>query len=319
VGSLHASFSVVSASARQIARSRSTAVWRDLGALPRRRFAGGLRDFIPRSLAQTRNAITVGIVSISVSRRCAGLPDRFDNAAQTTDSHLVNAWGISYPPTGPCWVSSNQKGLAVLYNVNPTTNATTKLGLEVTIPGDGTVTGQAFNAANGTGAFNNDVFLFVNEDGTISGWRNGLGTTAEQLQVALDANIYKGATFITVGGHSYLLSANFRAGTIDVLKGDTAAPDLAGRFTDPNLSSGYAPFNIQVLNGRIYVSYALQDAAKHDDAPGAGHGFVNEFDTSGSLIRRIATQGMLNSPWGAGHRARIVRRVRRRSAGRELR
>jgi uncharacterized protein (TIGR03118 family) len=192
--------------------------------------------------------------------------------------------------------------VAVLYSVNPTTNLTTKLSVgsppsDVTIPGAGTVTGQAFNSA-GSPAFNGDAFLFVSEDGTISGWRGALGSTAETLQLASAANVYKGTTLVMVGGHAYLLSANFRAGTIDVLKGDAGAPDLAARFTDPNLPSGFAPFNVQVLSGKVYVAYALQDAAKHDDVPGAGHGFVSEFDTSGNFLRRIATQGTLDSPWG---------------------
>ena len=222
--------------------------------------------------------------------------DQSVNAAQLTDPHLKNAWGISHSSGSPFWVSSNGAGLAVLYNVDPTTNITSKLGLEVTIPGAGNVTGQAFNGT--AAAFNADVFLFVSEDGTISGWRAALGTAAETLQLASDANVYKGTTQVMVGGHAYLLSANFRAGTIDVLKGDAAAPELAGKFTDPNLPSGFAPFNVQVLGGKIYVAYAQQDAAKHDDVAGAGHGFVTEFDTNGNFLRRIATQSTLDSPWG---------------------
>jgi uncharacterized protein (TIGR03118 family) len=163
--------------------------------------------------------------------------------------------------------------------------------------GSGTPTGQVFNSA-GAAAFNADTFLFVSEDGTISGWRNALGTTAEILQSANTSNVYKGTTLDTTGGHSYLLSANFRAGTIDVLKGDTAAPDLAGKFLDPNTPAGYAPFNIQTLGNSIYVTYALQDAAKHDDVAGAGHGFVSAFDLQGSLLGRIGSMGTLNSPWG---------------------
>jgi len=155
-----------------------------------------------------------------------------------------------------------------------------------------------FNSSNASGAFGGDLFLFVSEDGTISGWRAALGTTAETLQLASDANVYKGTTLLTVGSNTYLLSANFRAGTIDVLKGNAGAPDLAGKFTDPTLPSGYAPFNVQLLGGKVYVGYALQDAAKHDDAPGAGRGFVSAFDTNGSSLGRIASQGMLNSPWG---------------------
>src|SRR5205823_5183423 len=105
------------------------------------------------------------------------------------------------------------------------------------------VTGQVFNGGTG---FNSDRFLFVSEDGTISGWRNSPpdNTKAERLQLADPANIYKGVALDTAGGHSYLLSANFGTGNIDVLKGDAGAPDLPGKFVDPNLPSGYAPFNI---------------------------------------------------------------------------
>jgi uncharacterized protein (TIGR03118 family) len=230
--------------------------------------------------------------------------DQTANPAKITDSTLQNAWGVSYPTTGPFWVSSNQLGLANLYSVSPTTNATTKLGLTVTIPAfgpagtTGTPTGQAFNPASPSGAFNGDAFLFVSEDGTISGWRGALGTTAEVLQTGSPDNVYKGTTLVMTGGHAYLLSANFKAGTIDVLKGDAGAPDLAGKFTDPNLPSGFAPFNIQVLGGIVYVTYAKQDATKHDDDPGAGRGFVTAFGTDGSFLGRIGTQGTLNSPWG---------------------
>jgi len=234
--------------------------------------------------------------------------DQSVKSAQITDPFLKNAWGISRSTLSPFWVSDNATGVATLYTVNPTTNATTKVTLGsppdpsggVVIPpsGAGTPTGQVFNTASGTGAFNNNLFLFVSEDGTISGWRNALGTTAEVLQLATGANVYKGTTLETTGGHSYLLSANFRAGTIDVLKGDTAAPDLAGKFVDPGLPSGYAPFNIQVLGGIVYVTYALQDSAKHDDDPGAGHGFVSAFDAQGNFLGRIASMGTLDSPWG---------------------
>jgi uncharacterized protein (TIGR03118 family) len=222
------------------------------------------------------------------------------NPAPITDPNLVNAWGISFSPTSPFWVSDNGTGHATLYNVNPTTNATSVVGLVVTIPpaGTGTPTGQVFNTNAGAGAFNGDLFLFVSEDGTISGWRGALGTSAETLQIGSPANVYKGTTAATITGHSYLYAANFRAGTIDVLKGDAAAPSLAATFTDPGLPSGYAPFNIQNLGGKLYVTYALQDASKHDDAPGAGHGIVSVFDTQGNFLGRVGTGGTLDSPWG---------------------
>ena len=216
------------------------------------------------------------------------------NPAPIKDPDLKNAWGISFSPTSPFWVSDNGSGVTTLYRVNPTTSATTKIGLTVSIPGDGSVTGQVYNGV--AAAFNGDAFLFVSEDGTISGWRGALGTTAETLVPGSAANVYKGTTTATVGGNTYLYATNFLAGTIDVVKGTAGAPDLAGHFTDPNLPAGYAPFNIRNLDGKLYVTYALQGGK--DDVAGPGHGFVDVFDTEGNLLSRVATQGTLNSPWG---------------------
>ena len=224
--------------------------------------------------------------------------DQAAHPAQITDASLKNAWGISYPATGPFWVSDNGTGVSTLYQVNPSTNVTTKVALTVSIPGDGSVTGQVNNPGSGAGQFNGDNFLFANEDGTVSGWRGALGTTAETLASGLPTNVYKGLATAIVSGNSYLYAANFRTGSIDVLKGLPAAPDLAGNFTDPGLPSGYAPFNVQVLGGKVYVTYALQDASQHDEQSGAGRGFVSVFDTQGNFLGRVASQGTLDAPWG---------------------
>jgi uncharacterized protein (TIGR03118 family) len=217
------------------------------------------------------------------------------NPAQVTDPNLVNAWGVSFGPTSPFWVSANGSGLATLYNVNPLTNATTIQGMVITFQGAGNVTGQVFN---GTSAFNGDRFLFVSEDGTVSGWRSALGTQAERFQVASPDNNYKGTTLVTIGANTYLLSANFHSGNIDILKGTPGAPDLTGKFTDPNLPAGYAPFNIQLLEDKVYVTYAKQGSGG-DEQAGAGLGIVDEFDTQGTLIRRVGSNGgTLNAPWG---------------------
>ena len=220
------------------------------------------------------------------------------NAAQITDSGSVNSWGISSSPTSPFWVSANGSGVTNVYTVNPTTNVTSKNPIVVTIPGDGTVTGQLNNS--NTAAFNNDAFLFVSEDGTVSGWRGALGTmgTAETFVLASSANVYKGVAISTSGTNSYLYSANFRKDSIDVTAGAVTTPSLTGSFTDPSIPAGYAPFNIQNLGGKLFVTYALQDSAKHDDVAGPGHGFVSEFDTQGNFLGRIASNGTLNSPWG---------------------
>jgi hypothetical protein len=203
-------------------------------------------------------AAQVGFVQTNLASDLPGL-------AQFTDPDLVNAWGMAANATSPVWIGANGSGLSVLYG-----GAGVKQGLMVSIPGDGSVTGVSFS--NLAGSFNGNTFLFDNEDGTVSGWRAALGTTAETLVPGSDANVYKGLTDATIGGIEYAYLANFRSGAIDVLKGNAAAPPLTGNFTDPNLPAGYAPFDVQNLNGILYVTYAVQDAAKHDDMAGPGNG-----------------------------------------------
>lgn len=223
--------------------------------------------------------------------------DQTAQSAQMTDAGLKNAWGLAYSPTGPFWISSNGTGTVPLYSVNPSSQLTSKLGLTVSIPGNGSVTGQVFNSGGPT-SFNGDAFLFTSEDGTVSGWRGALGTTAEVLVSASPDNVYKGAAFGTIGSDHYLYAANFRAGTIDVLKGNVASPSVTGTFTDPNLPAGYAPFNVQNLNGVLFVCYAFRDGTTNDELAGAGLGFVNSFDLNGNLIGRVASGGSLDAPWG---------------------
>lgn len=222
--------------------------------------------------------------------------------AALQDPKLINVWGLSYSPTGPFWVSNNGSATSTLYSVNASTDAVAKVAITANIPGDGSVTGQVFNPtapALAGGSFNKDTFLFVSEDGTISGWRAGIaGNNAETFVAASADNVYKGAALAVVGAHTYLYAANFKQGTIDVLNENHVATTLAGSFTDPNLPTGYAPFNIQLLNGQLYVTYALQDSAKHDDVAGAGNGFVSEFNLDGTFVARVGSGGTLDSPWG---------------------
>ena len=223
--------------------------------------------------------------------------DQSANPAKLEDPSLKNAWGMSSSGGSPVWVSDNGTGVSTLYSIDATTNTPAKIGLTVTIPGDGSVTGQAFNTGAGAGAFNGNAFLFVSEDGTVSGWRGALGTTAEVLQTGSSSNSYKGSAVGAVNGNTYLYAANFKTGAVDVLKGTAAAPDLTGNFADPNLPKGFAPFNIQNLGGKLYVTYAEQDGGL-DEVDGLGLGFVDVFDLSGNLLMRIGSGGTLNAPWG---------------------
>ncbi len=174
------------------------------------------------ALARTRSFREPGDFSVTnlVSNNLA------DNPGQIQDPNLVNPWGISQAgPTGPFWVSDNGTGVSTLYSVSAANDTTTKLGLTVTIPGAGNVTGQDFNTAAASGAFHGDSFLFVSEDGTVSGCA-ALGTTAETLVAGSAANDYQGSTLVTNGANAYLLAANEKTGNIDVIKGRRRCAEL---------------------------------------------------------------------------------------------
>ena len=219
--------------------------------------------------------------------------------AKTTDPDLVNPWGVSYGPTSPFWISDNGTGVSTLYTGNGT-----KIPLTVPIapgPGISNPTGQVFNStsdfqiAPGKSA----VFIFDGEDGRISGW-NPTVSASSVITVDNSAGpnsaVYKGLAIGVDGGQNALYATNFRAGDVEVYNGSFSE---IGTFTDPTVAPGYAPFNIQALDGHLFVTFALQDAAKHDDMAGAGFGYVDEFNMDGSFDRRIASVGgPLNSPWG---------------------
>ena len=221
--------------------------------------------------------------------------------AQVQDTNLVNAWGISFGASSPFWISDNGSGLSTLYAVTNDSAGNPHVaiqGLKVAIPGEGVPTGQIFN---GTGAFNNDSFIFAGEDGTISGWRGALGSAAELLVNNTNA-VYKGITLDTNMGAPLLILANFREGTVDIYGTNL---DLV-QLQDPNAPEGYAPFNVlDIGNGLVIVTFAKQDDAKHDDVAGRGHGFIDVLHLATGKFHRFASGSDagghlkdINSPWG---------------------
>lgn len=232
-----------------------------------------------------RSAVLVSCFLLAASSAFAGSVGRFAETTlvtNATDPDLVNPWGVSFSASSPFWVSDNGTGKSTLYN-----SSGTKIGLVVTMPaGSEPITGQVFD---GSGSFNGDAFLFASENGTIAGWRGALGTTAEQVFSETGA-VYKGLAISNA--KDVLYAANFAQGTIDVFKGASRI----GAFSDPTVPAGYAPFNVENIGGKIYVTFALSNG--HDDISGAGHGFVDVFDPTSHTFTRLISQGALNSPWG---------------------
>jgi len=232
--------------------------------------------------------------------------------AARLDPNLVNPWGMSTPSAnGPIWVSDNGTGVSTLYNPDGTPAGGP---LVVTIPtaarnkDGGNPTGIV---RNGTAFFQvtkNGVsaparFIFVSEDGSISGWNPALDGTHAIIAVDNGTNlgseraIYKGATLGVANGHNFLYVTNFHTGRVETYDENFRKVNPRG-FVDHTLPAGYAPFGIRNFNDKIYVTYALQDAKGEDDVAGPGNGFVNVFDTSGTFVKRLISNGNLNAPWG---------------------
>jgi len=222
------------------------------------------------------------------------------NVAAITDPNLVNPWGISHSPTSPIWVSDQARNLATLYAV--TSAGVTKNALEVSIPPTppGPPVGPTGQVFNNTSAFvvgaAPATFMFANLNGTISAWNNGLGTAAQVVATTPSA-IYTGLA-ISSSGPPLLYAANNAQGRIDVFNGSFANVTPAGSFVNPQLPAGLAPFNVQNINGDIYVTYAPVGGRPAEIAAHEGQGAVAVFDANGNFIRQVVSGSHLASPWG---------------------
>ena len=241
--------------------------------------------------------------------------------ATNMDTNLVNPWGLSRSSGSPWWISDNGTGLSTLYNA-----AGVAQSLVVTVPtGDpsvsptGTPTGTVFSGgaqfllAPGKPA----IFMFVTEDGTVSGWNPGVQPTSAVIEVnTKSASVFKGAALATVSMGStsatMLYVADFRKGRVQVFDESFHHVSwIENAFADDehngmghgddnhaHLPRGYAPFNVQNIGGEIYVTFAKQDGEKHDEVDGPGLGYVAVFSPLGKFLRQLEHGWWLNGPWG---------------------
>ena len=219
------------------------------------------------------------------------------------DKRLKNSWGLTRATDSPWWIADNNTGLSTLYDGTGAVKS-----LQVTIPSDpaqspiGSPTGTVFNGSSDFEVTkeNPAIFLFVNEDGTISGWNPNVNLHMAIAKVRHSTrSVFKGATIAVDEGHRFLYVADFRQAK--VLKFDTnfhQVPTLPGAFLEFVGNLGFAPFNVWNVGGNLYVSFAKQDAAKHDPIHGAGLGFVVAFDTKGFPVQFLQFGPWFNAPWG---------------------
>lgn len=263
-------------------------------------------------------AITV-LIFIGISSTAVDAQDGFKwknlvsdipGVAQRVDSHVVNPWGIVPSPTNTIWIANNGTGTSTLYNTDgipvPEGNP-----LVVAIPSSSNnteganPTGVVFNGGTEFVVSENatsgpSLFIFVSEDGSISGWSPTVALDHAILAVDHPSRepIYKGAALGTTAAGARLYVTNFHAAKVEIYNGNFKRVDTANTFVDANIPRGFAPFGIRNINGLIYVTYAKQDADREDDVAGSGLGFVSVFSADGDFIKRLISRDHLNAPWG---------------------
>jgi uncharacterized protein (TIGR03118 family) len=219
-------------------------------------------------------------------------------AASQHDANLVNAWGLAFRPGGPWWVADNGTGKSTLYD-----GSGNRQSLVVNVPGGGSSSGSAPTGLvfNGTTDFkvagSPSTFIFDTEDGAVSGWTDG-DNAIRTADFSSSRAVFKGLATGSFNGRNLLFATDFHNNRIVVLDTDFHETAVGGTFRDKEIPKGFAPFGIQNIGGQLFVTYAKQDKAAHDDSPGVGNGFVDVYSTNGVLQRRFARRGLLNSPWG---------------------
>jgi uncharacterized protein (TIGR03118 family) len=219
--------------------------------------------------------------------------------AEHMDPNLVNGWGIVAGPTTPWWVADNGTGVSTLYDGNG-------IARSLVVGVEGGPTGMVFNGGSAfvvkdqAGHSGPALFLWAGENGTIHGWNPAVPPPAPSTHAFVvvdhqrDRAVFKG---LAIAGNT-LYATDFHNGRVDVFDGAFTQINTPGAFVDPALPAGFAPFGIQTLGGEIFVTYAKQDADRHDEIDGHGLGYVDAYDTAGHLLGRVASGGDLNAPWG---------------------
>jgi uncharacterized protein (TIGR03118 family) len=221
--------------------------------------------------------------------------------ADTVDPNLVNPWGNGFGQS-PFWIGNNGSGTSTLYNGYGVANAlVVQIPSAGGVPSGGPVSGVIYSAGAGFNVVSGSPasFLFCSEDGVISGWNSTLDSTHARIMLDNSASgaVYKGCALGSTVGGPVFYGANFNSGHIDAFDVNMK-PITSYAFSNPSIPAGFAPFNIQAFGGYLYVTYAEQDAEKHDDVAGVGNGYVAEFDMVGNLVANLVAKGPLNSPWG---------------------
>jgi uncharacterized protein (TIGR03118 family) len=220
--------------------------------------------------------------------------------AQQTDPSMINPWGVAIGQKTPFWINAAGGGVSEVYDGSVTKQFVVGIPAAAGSTAKGTPTGIALNPSSTDFALPQGAaatFLFDSLDGTISAWYSGLTNAEVVVDNSAAGASYTGLTIANNGTANFLLAANFAKGRVDVFDARFQPATLSGNFVDPNIPSGFAPFNVHVVASHVYVTYALQNGGG-PPTRAAGAGYVSAFDMNGNLVARAISGGNLNAPWG---------------------
>ena len=222
--------------------------------------------------------------------------------ATTTDSQLVNPWGVSFANGSPVWISDQATQTTPLFSVTGSTGVGNAPLFTVNIPPAGASgpTGQVANAlgtgfnVNNGGNGQSAAFIFANLNGSISAW-NGAPLTQAFTQTTVPGASFSGLAINQAD--TELFAANDAGGAIDVFNNAfQQITEPLGAFATPTAAAGLVPFNVTDLGGNVFVTYAPSGHVPQTKATG-GEGAVAEFTESG-VLEKAFTNNALASPWG---------------------
>ena len=267
-----------------------------------------MKRLVPVAFAATLAAALVAAGASPAARpgnhyTIAALASDVPGLAPVTDGNLQNTWGLARGAATPWWIANNGTASTSVY---------TAAGARVDIGGipaqgvPGAPTGAVFSGIAGQFQVGTDTdptlaasnFIFDSEDGTISAWR--IGSKAAQVTVDMSSSgaVFKGLAISNGTSGPRLYATDFANGQVDVFDGGWNPVDTPGEFVDRGLPKHFAPFGIQTIGDRVFVTYAKQQPGSTDEAHGQGLGIVDAFDLDGKFLGRVAQHGQLNAPWG---------------------
>jgi len=219
--------------------------------------------------------------------------------AKQTDPTLINPWGVAIG--GDWWIDAAGSGFSLVEDKNLNKSFAVAVPGAVSSEPHGLPAGNVFNGDSTLFNIPNSgsaLFIFGNLDGSIAAWNASTPQAVIVVNNAAAKAAYTGIALDKNATGTYLLAANFAAGTVDVFDSKFAPAHLAGGFADSTIPKGFSPFGIHTIGGNVYVTYAQPDPTSGREIIGAGLGYVNVFDGNGNLIKRAISQGNLNAPWG---------------------